>query len=184
MTSNGKPAFPLQAWEIQTIEALSFEALEKAGRHEFVRYPERFRETFVADLQRDALKETGVRFQIARAADRLSIGIRHPRPVAEVLELDYEVASKDVSARWCRIIGLVLSVDREHEWRALHRELVTEPLMEARQTKDGWKVPDEGLGILQVLEDEAKRHGLINDDPAPEVDTASLAERLLASIGG
>lgn len=174
----------LHDWEIQTIEALAYEALDKASRNEFVRFPDRFRETFTADLQRDALEQRSVRTNVARQADRMGIGVQHPPHISSLAAGDeYEVATKETASRWARIIKLVLTVDEFHEWRQLHAELVTGPLMAARKNdeKGVWDVPDEGFGILEILEIEAERHGLI-EGPAPVVDPAQLARELAISL--
>jgi hypothetical protein len=88
----------------------------------------------------------------------------------------------NTGARWTRITQLMLSVDRDHEWYALHDDLVTRHVRDAHCLGIQWHVPDKGMGILEVLELEAKRHGLIGDEPAPPVDSSTLAERLLAMV--
>jgi hypothetical protein len=173
----------LAKWELETIDALASESLDKASRTEFIEHEDRFIDRFVTQLQARCLENTRERKRLVAQADRLGIGLAHPPKVAELQTEPYDVASKETAARWCRVINLVLTVERDHEWLALHHDLVTQHVNEARQTGIEWNPPDEGLGILQVLEDEAKRHGLISDEPAPEVDTRDLAERLLASLG-
>lgn len=173
----------LKDWELRTIEALAREAFERESDKTEIRHPDLWLDKAIRDRQADAMSSERYRLQLVKHAERLGIGNPVLAHVTADDPLGYEVAPQSIANRWQRIIRLVLTVDTTHEWRDLHRELVTTPLMNGRMNKGGWHVEDDGLGVLEILEIEAKRHGLINDEPAPHVDTRTLAQRLLESLG-
>lgn len=172
----------LKDWEIKTIEALAAEAFDRASQDTEIRHPDLWLDKAIRDRQADALSSERYRLQLVKHAERMGIGNAVLPHVTADDPLGYEVSPKTISARWCRIIGLVLSVEREHEWRALHHELVTTPLLSHRHDPNDWGYPNEGLDILALLELEAKHHGLITDETAPEVNVQTLAERLLETL--
>lgn len=174
----------LKDWEIKTIEALAQEAFERESEKTEIRHPEAWLEKAIRDRQVDAQNNERYRQQLLKHAERLGIGQQHPKRVSADDDLGYEVASKDTAAKWCRIIGVVQSTERDHPWRELHYELITKPLLEHRHSTDeDWEYPNHGFDALALLEEEAIRHGLFDANEEPEVIPAQdLASRLLATL--
>lgn len=174
----------LAKWEIETIEALARENLEKANRTAYIEHEESFTSRFITKLQTRCLTDATERKRLVQQADRLGVGVKHPPHITELKTDPYDVASTETSSRWIRIISLLFTFDRDHEWRALHHDLVTRHVIEARATGIEWKPLHEGIGILDVLETEATRLGLIDDEPAPRMDSFEVLQAMTLAIAG
>lgn len=177
----------LKDWEVQTIDALAHEALEREETRTEIRMPARWLEKAITERQQDARTNKAYRSQLERHASRLGIGARHPKHIDQLGLDEYEIGDQVTASRWARLIKLVMTLPPEHEWREIHAAMVAAPLMESRHepaTRDepgGWKVRDKGLGILQVLEDEAIRLGLIDGD-APLIDGPQTARSIVKAL--
>jgi hypothetical protein len=165
-------------WEIETIERLADEHIEQLERKEFVRHPETVRTRFIASVQHDALSKPETRRAIERAANRLGIGFRHPARVAD--EPPLPIADDTLASRWCRVTLLKLRTPPEHEWSILFADVVTRHVSTHRHTALPWTPADQGLGIIDLLEIEATRHGLIAGD-APSLTAGQVAAALVGA---
>lgn len=172
----------LKNWEEQTITALANEALDRASANEEIRHPERWIEKAIHDRRVDALNNDPYRSQLQRHAERLGIGNQHPPRVTADDPLGYELASADTVNRWGRITRLVFGLPDDHPWKAVYRDVVTKPVETNRHTA-GWDAPDEGMGILDLLEDEAQSQGLIGFEDAEPITVAELLAVLSSKVG-
>lgn len=170
----------LKDWEIQTIEALADEALERAGRDVEIRRPDLWLDKAIRDRQVDAEKDPAYRKQLTKQADRLGIGIKHPSRDWETEEV--RQADPETIHRWGRIQSLCFALPDDHEWIVLYRELVTARVVESRHTA-GWHVPDDGMGILEVLEIEARRLELIGLEDAEPISVSQLLATMVSRVG-
>lgn len=85
-------------WELDVMEAIAQESLERMQEREWVRYPDRFKEKCVADLQREFREHPKERSSLMHHARRLEIGpgrIPHPPRLAELGLDDYEPCSPE-----------------------------------------------------------------------------------------
>jgi hypothetical protein len=168
----------LADWELATIDALATEALEKASRSEFIQHEDRWLDRQTRDLQTlflgDQVRRRGLRTQ----ADRLGIGIVHPPRVDTLPPLP--IADDTLASRWCRITLLKLRTPAEHEWSILFADIVTRHVSTHRHTALPWTPADQGLGIIDLLEIEATRHGLIAGD-APSLTATQVADALVGA---
>lgn len=169
----------LKDWEIQTIEVLANEALERASTDTEIRRPDLWLDKAIGDRQRDAGSNPAYRKQLQKHAERLGIGNRQPAHVSADDPLGYELASDDTVHRWGRITRLVFGLDDEHPWKAVYHDVVTQPVIDSRHT-DGWDVTD---GILDLLEQEAQAQGLIGFEDAEPITVAQLLAVLISKVG-
>jgi hypothetical protein len=94
---------------------------------------------------------------------------------------DRPVADDGVGSRWRRLIATKRATDPEHEWCRMFHELISAEVLKAHETGKRWKIT-EPLGLLLLLEEQAKHHGLIEGD-APLM-TAQEAVGMIASTLG
>lgn len=173
----------LAKWEIETIEALAQEDLTRLSAKEYVQFPERLTETFIATTQERVLTDAKERKRLVAQADRLGIGFRRPPKVAELQTEPYDVASHETGARWVRLIGLVFREPFDADWRLMHEDVVTAQVRQERETGIRWMPDYGGQGQLELLEEEALRMGLIEGE-APVVNARAAVLAMARAIGG
>lgn len=87
-------------WEIEVLDALAQESLERLQEKEWVKFPERFKEKCIADLQREMREHPKERSSLMAHARRLNVGpgkLRHPPRLAALGLDDYEPASPETA---------------------------------------------------------------------------------------
>jgi hypothetical protein len=171
---------PLADWEIAVIDALAHEDLDQ--QDSVIWDPDAWLDKAIAKRQRQALDDDRVRNQLRTQAQRLDIlHHQHPKPVADLEPLP--TPDDALGSRWLRITLLKLRLEPEHAWAVLFHELVTNQVAIHRHTTHPWKPRDAGTGILELLESEARHHGLIAGD-APELPAIDATHQMLMGVGG
>jgi hypothetical protein len=181
VTTPTKHAERLAEWEIATIAALAQEDLDAHTADTIVWDPEAWLAKAIARRQERALDNAGVRTQLRTQAQRLDIlHYQHPKPVADLEPLP--TPDDTLGSRWLHITLLKLKTPREHPWSILFHELVTNQVVIHRHTTHPWAPADAGVGILELLESEARHAGLIAGD-APELTAVDATHQMLMGVG-
>lgn len=169
----------LADWEIRTIEAVAREELE--AKDTVIWSPDDWLDKVIARHQSQALEDARVRQQLKPAAYRLDIlHYNHPAPVSDLPELP--TPDDSLGSRWNRITQLKLRTAADHPWAELFHELVTRPVEIHRHTTHPWHPDDAGIGILELLEDQARVHELIAGD-APDLTALDATHQMLLGAG-
>lgn len=174
----------LARWELDTIDALGQEDLDKASAREYVQFPDRFVSRFVTDTQKRCLENAKERKRLVRQAERLGIGNPQPLRIAELHVEPHDVSDGMTNARWTRLDRLRQNLAWDHAWRLLHEDVVTRHVIQARLGGTQWRPADEGMGVLDLLEQEAIALGLIPDEPATPITGPQALRAFSFGIGG
>jgi hypothetical protein len=174
----------LAKWELETIDALASEDLDRASAREYVQHPERWLERFTADTQRRCLENAKERKRLVRQAERLGIGNARPPLVAELHVEPHDTSDGITNARWTRLDAVRQQLPFDHDWRLLHEDVVTRHVIQARLSGTLWGPADEGMGILDLLEQEAIRMQLFADEPVVAIKGPAALRAFAYGIRG
>lgn len=168
----------LDPWEVNVIRALALEAYRRESETTAIVNRDRWLDAAEGARQQRAVEEVLFRRSLYANAQRLGIHAPpKPRPGGRFEPDHHDTASAEHATRWQRVINLVRTLPTTHPWRAVHRELITHPMMDARAAGEAWEpASQESYEILHLLERAHTELATEAPREAPAVD--GLAQTL------